>query len=243
MSTKEENEIKKLLQEIKEIKKGLQLKDQLILSFKSLFGRTVKKYDDLRKKNLKLTATLKQLKLEKTQLELNYFWAKNKNNYEIGKLYKQFISYEHEISGWTVTNKTNVTGIDFICHKDNIDLVVLCKNWSKKTIIQEQDIRNFDESLKMYKIKNNLSGITAQGVFYTSTFLSDEARLIAEKLEIKVSENYQMPAKFPVIKAVFTQKRYYLPTDNNYNSIKLNLSDGDRYFNDVGDAENAGFHR
>ena len=238
-SDNESDDIKSL----EKLQEELQLEGQLRKAILSLCRKIRERNEQLHKKNLKLTAQNKQIKSEKSQLELNYFWDKNKNNYEIWKLYKQFIHYKYEIEGWNVEEATNTLGIYLICQKCNSVHLIQCRNWSQKKTIDDKIISQFDKAIHSYKLKNDINNLQIDGVFYTTTSLSPNARLLATKLNITVHEEYKMPTQFPIVKAINNNKTYYLPTDNGYEDIKLDLSKGDKYFDDTFKAEDAGFHR
>ena len=188
-----------------------------------------------------------------TQLALNSFWAKSRDNQEIGKLYEQYVGYTYENKGWEVdyfgiNNGYDDLGRDLICKKDNIALLIQCKKWSQTVQIPIVHIFQLFGSMCEYRLslrekKQNKKIQKVQGAFYTTTLLSNDARSFAKKVGIKTYEKFQLKKVFPIIKAVFNQKKYYLPTDNEYDSIKLDLSKGDQYFDKTITAENAGFHR
>ena len=190
-----------------------------------------------------LKAQNRKIRLEKAELELNYFLDKNKSPIQVGILYRQFLQYQYEINGWSVKNKTNTYGIYLICQKENNIHLVHCRNWAQSKRIDNDIISQFSKAVTQYKSKNSVNSSNMQGVFYTTTLFTNNARLLANNSEIKIYEQYKMPKKFPIIKAISVLKRYYLPTDKDYDNISINISKGDRYFEKVITAENAGFHR
>ena len=192
---------------------------------------------------------------EQAQLALDNFWTETRKR-NIGELYERYIGYQYELKGWNVEyvgikNGKEDLGRDLICYKDNTIHIVQCKMWALFKVIPDVYIFQLLGSTREYELRlrneNPNAAAKVQGVFYTTTVISNEANSFAKQVGIVVNQSRIMPQTFPVIKAVNNinpkLKRYYIPTDNGYEYIKLDLSKGDKYFDDAFQAVQAGFHR
>jgi hypothetical protein len=86
---------------------------------------------------------------------------------------------------------------------------------------------------------------TYDGLFITTTKLSDLAKLCAKQLKIEVVENYQY-RDYSCIKCNVGrngEKIYHLPFDQQYDRVVVDYSKGERYAMTVKEAELHGFRR
>lgn len=185
---------------------------------------------------------------QKFQLAIDRYWKKEKSNLEIGRLYERYVGYIYETEGWKVKYEGIIKGFedfgrDLICEKDGKYLIIQCKCWSKEKLIREKYIMQLFGSTILYEYENSVNNVSAR--FYTTTSLSDEAILVANKLSVKiVNESLR---KYPIIKCNINhakkEKIYHLPFDQQYDKIIIGDIPGEFYADTIEEAENNGFRR
>jgi len=185
---------------------------------------------------------------QKFQLALDRYWNKEKSNLEIGRLYERYIGYIYESHGWKVKYEGIIKGFedfgrDLICEKDAKHLIIQCKCWSKDKIIREKYIMQLFGSTILYGYENKIDNVIP--IFYTTTSLSDEANIVANKLGVKVV-NEQLK-RYPMIKCNVNhsdkEKIYHLPFDQQYDRIVIGDNYSESYVDTIEQAEKLGFRR
>lgn len=195
---------------------------------------------------------------EKFQLALDRWWEHQKPNWEIGKIYEQYIGMRYETDGWDVTyhgiNEGRADlGRDLICVKHGATHVVQCKCWSGKKVIREKHIMQLYGTVVLMRAQRQANAVctlfdfedTITPVFMSTTLLSDEARMVAQHLKVEV---HQQPLiRFPLIKCNIStlegEKIFHLPMDQQYDNVKIDRKSGEFYASSVSEAMSAGFRR
>lgn len=192
---------------------------------------------------------------ERNQLALDRYKQKSLSNWEIGKLYEQYIGFLHEEKGYLVhytgiKDKFEDKGRDLICENEAEVLIIQCKNWSSSKTIYEKHIFQFFGSVFEYtkNIEEKKRSIPrkVRGIFYTTTELSDFAREAANFLNIELVEKHDMNKDYPCIKCNIGrdgEKIYHLPFDQQYDVTKIEPRKGEFYARTCSEAENKGFRR
>lgn len=196
------------------------------------------------------------LPIEKNQLALNRYITRNKSKYQIGIEYERYIGYLYEIDGYKVEyhgaiNGLNDLGIDLICKKDCITVIIQCKKWSKEKVIHEKHINQlygtsiyYYISNDLYKNNKTLNELNIYSYLYTTTELSDTAKTFAKVLNIQYKEYFHMK-EYPLIKCNISkngEKIYHLPFDQQYDRVRIE-NKGECYLYTVKEAEERGFRR
>ena len=163
---------------------------------------------------------------------------------EIGRRYEIYIGYRYESKGWKVEYNGAVmgledSGIDLICTKKNMILLIQCKNWKHSKVIHEKYIHQLFGSASDYRI-NASEGLRVGAAFYTSASFSEKAKEIAEKFHIMIHEKYYLE-RFPCIKCKSDTHRYYIPDDPEYFTVSIDTKKGDMFCYSVDEAESSGF--
>jgi hypothetical protein len=185
---------------------------------------------------------------QKFQVALDRYWKKEKTNLEIGRLYERYIGYIYESNGWNVKYEGIIKGFedfgrDLICEKDGKHLIVQCKCWSKDKVIREKYIMQLFGSTILYGYENKIDNVIP--IFYSTTSLSDEASIVANKLGVEfVNEQLK---RYPMIKCNVNnsdkEKIYHLPFDQQYDRIVIGDNYGESYVDTIEQAEKLGFRR
>lgn len=186
--------------------------------------------------------------VDRSQLALDRYCARQKTKWEIGLEYERFCGFRLEKQGWDVRYHGAVCGLDdlgrdLVCRKPGKALVVQCKNWSASKQIHEKHV--FQTFGTMMALRLDEPGNEVKGWLVTSTKLSDRARKFANLLEISVKENDKLGV-FPRIKcnAKSTQGDvYHLPFDQQYDRIVMRPEKGDFYCLTAQEAATKGFRR
>jgi uncharacterized protein YlxW (UPF0749 family) len=195
-----------------------------------------------REEYLKLPNTVK------FQKALDRYWEKDKSKIEIGRLYERYVGYLYERDGWRVRFEGALKGFedfgrDLICKKGNKTEIVQCKCWSQHRVIREKHIMQLFGTTILYRITENIRDV--EPIFATTTELSEEAKMVAKELRIKVVE--KKLERYPMIKCNINpsskEKIYHLPFDQQYDRVVIGNAEGELYAETIEEAENAGFRR
>lgn len=187
---------------------------------------------------------------EKNQLALDRFWKRKKSKWLIGILYERYIGYLFEEKGYSVNYHGIEKGLedrtrDLICKKGKETVLIQCKNWSEYRTIYDKHIFQFFGSIFQYQHANPDEKV--KGVFYTSTSLSDLARIFAKELNIELQEKCKFDITYPSIKCNIAKKTgekiYHLPFDQQYDKTRIEKNRGELYCSTVLEAEKNGFRR
>ena len=187
---------------------------------------------------------------EKNQLALDRFWKRKKSKWMIGKLYERYIGYLFEEQGYSVNYHGIEKGLedrtrDLICKKGKETIIIQCKNWSEYRTVYDKHIFQFFGSIFQYQHANPEEKV--RGIFYTSTSLSDLARLFAKELNLELQEKCKFDISYPSIKCNISnssgERIYHLPFDQQYDKTRIEKDKGEFYCSTVYEAESKGFIR
>jgi hypothetical protein len=208
----------------------------------------------------------KQLSItKKNQLALERYKKRKKSKWQIGKAYERYVGYSYEQKGYNVEypgikKRLEDMGRDLIASRNGQIEIIQCKYWSKRKKIHEKHIfqlfgTTIEYFIKNHKIKKKeqldffvdlLKGSNIKGVFVTNINLSEMASKVANALNIKVVNNYDLE-DYPIIKCniskVDGEKIYHLPFDQQYDTVKIEPELGEKYVATVKEAEKLGFRR
>lgn len=175
---------------------------------------------------------------ERNQLALNRYYTKKKSSWELGRDYERYIGYLYERDGFSVYYQGIEAGLedlgrDLIAMRNYEVKIIQCKYWAQHKTIHEKHIcQLFGTTLKYWVEQKKslrqqeLEFLTSlikhdeiNGVFVTSTGLSDVAKEFANELGIEVKEKFPL-GKYPSIKCNISkrtgEKIYHLPMDQQY---------------------------
>jgi hypothetical protein len=134
-------------------------------------------------------------------------------------------------------------GRDLIVKKNGKTCIIQCKNWSKEKTIHEKHIFQLFGTVVLYNIEHPTEN--AKGIFISTTKLSDTALQVAKELDIQVVQKDL--GEFPRIKCNINrptgEKIYHLPFDQQYDSARIDKTQGEFYALTVAEAETNGFRR
>ena len=188
----------------------------------------------------------------KYQQELDEYFRRSREGRARGDIYERFIGFLFERNRCQVEYKGIKSrcsgqgdgGIDLICCNGDKIFLIQCKNWKKN--IPPKEVQALIGAVENYK--NDYPDKEVKGAFFTNSFFSYRAIEEAQKYGIELVPNMVLPKySFPMIKCNIdinkNKKKYYLPTDDNYDEVKLNIQNGDCYCLTVLEAEFKGFKR
>ena len=159
------------------------------------------------------------------------------SNAGINKRYRIYIGYLYERMGWDVDYSF---GKNLISRKDNKIIVTLTESVST---IDLDNMYSLVGTAMEYR-KDNIND-TVSAMCITSSALISRVKSLAQKFNIAVREHFYF-RNFPCVRCkadVDGQKVYYVPDDEEYLSVKVNLLRGDKYCWSAEDAEYVGFNR
>jgi len=186
---------------------------------------------------------------ERNQLALDRYIAGRKTKWQVGRDYELFIGQQYELKGYRVEymgiiKNLEDMGRDLIATKEGTTLIIQCKNWSKEKTIHEKHIFQLYGTLILYRLSHKDESV--EGVFVTTTELSDQAKEVAKALEITLVRGKPM-REFARIKCNVNrttgEKIYHLPFDSNYDRTIIEKDRGEGYAFTVLEAEQMGFRR
>ena len=190
---------------------------------------------------------------QRSDKALQRYWARPHSPQEIGRMYERYVGYLYEVAGFRVEyhgilyGKEDL-GRDLLCYgPDGRTRVVQCKWWSQHKTIHEKHLFQLYGSLFLYERQLQQQGLfEAQGVFVTTTQLSEVAREAARFLRIEVQEQKPMDKGYPCIKCNVSrtgEKIYHLPFDQQYDKTRIIPKNGEMYCKTAAEAEKKGFRR
>ena len=190
---------------------------------------------------------------QRSDKALERYWTRRHSPQEVGRMYERYIGYLYEKEGFRVEYHGILygredLGRDLLCYgSDGRTRVVQCKWWSQHKTIHEKHLFQLYGSLFLYQRQLHQQGLfDAQGVFVTTTQLSDVAREAAHFLRIEVSEQKPMDKGYPCIKCNISrtgEKIYHLPFDQQYDKTQIIAKNGEMYCKTAAEAEKKGFRR
>lgn len=197
---------------------------------------------------------------EKYQRALDNYWNGKFSKAYVGKMYERYIGYLYEQDGYQVEYRgiemgVKDGGVDLVCTKGFLRLLVQCKFWKQESTIYEKHICQLYGSAtyygKLYDERDS-SGTLFQDsmmydvvpVFVSTTRLDEQAEKVANKLKVIV-KYISYKKGYPVIKCNVSssgEKIYHLPFDQMYDHTKIS-KEGECYVATVAEAEALGFRR
>ena len=184
-------------------------------------------------------------KVQNPRASMKRFWiTQGLSPEEIGRRYEIYIGWHYETIGWKVEYNGAVmgledSGIDLICTKGDMILIIQCKNWNRNRVIHEKYIHQLFGSASDYKMKVS-EGFRVGAAFYTSASFSEKAKETAKRFHIMLHEQYYLE-KFPCIKCKSDTHTYYIPNDIEYFTVNIDTKNGDMFCGSVDEAESLGF--
>ena len=157
------------------------------------------------------------------------------NNAGINKRYRIYIGWLYENIGWNVDYSC---GKNLISRKDNRIIITLPE--SVATI----DLENMYSLLGVameYKLDNVPKIVSA--ICITSSTLISRVKNLVHKFNITVRENFYF-RNFPCVRCkadIRGQRVYYVPDNEEYLSVHINLDVGDKYCRSAREAESMNF--
>jgi len=191
-------------------------------------------------------------RIDRSQLALNrYFETRHKNAWLAGVAYERYVGAWYEEEGFSVIYNGAISGkedqgIDLICTRDSIVVLVQCKRLSptKEIPVRENVVAQIYGASLFYAHKNAIDITCTIPTICTNYKLSDTAKEFASALNVHVVEGESFK-KYAAIKCnnKGSEKIYHLPFDQQYDKIHINKSLGDCYVSTVKEAESLGFRR
>ena len=123
--------------------------------------------------------------------------------------YKFYISYLYERRGWQLED----TGHSMIFRKDAKVLVVQSREATGFSVVGNIFIKQLATDALVLKKDNPKLNVGA--VFFTTSALSGDAKVMSEKLNVAFNEKLPFTL-FPCVKCVKSSGRYYTPYDAGY---------------------------
>ena len=145
-----------------------------------------------RKRQKKIASLAKQL--AELQDEIGEADFDLKERQKIGQEYEKYVARHFRRKGYTVSlngikKGFDDEGIDLICTKNGETLLVQCKNWAKEKIIHENYIFQLYGAWKFYEKAEKAE---ATACFYCTCKVTNQARIIARILGIKLVEEFKI---------------------------------------------------
>ena len=192
---------------------------------------------------------LKLSTAERNQRALNWWLARSKGKWEIGRDYERYVGQLHEAQGYAVYYQGILEGYedlgrDLIAKRGGRTLVIQCKCWSTHKTIHEKHINQLFGTMTKYRIEN--PGERVRGILYTSTKVSEKGREFATHLKVGLKEDFSLQ-DYPRIKCNVSrlngERIYHLPFDQMYDRTIVEPERGECYVWTVQEAESLGFRR
>jgi len=197
---------------------------------------------------------------ERNQRALDNYLKRNHSKSYIGKMYERYIGYIYEKEHYEVEYRgiemgLKDGGIDLICRKNGLILLVQCKCWKQESTIYEKHIcqlygasRYYDKDHIQAEYKDglfaNVEWERVTPVFVCTNQLDDHAKEVAKKLGVSVS-HIPLRKDYPMIKCNINsagERIYHLPFDQMYDKTKICKTE-EFWAYTVKEAENKGFRR
>ena len=145
-----------------------------------------------RKRQKKIATLSKQL--AELQDEIGEADIDLKERQKIGQEYEEYVARYFRRQGYTVSlngikRGFDDEGIDLICTKAGETLLIQCKNWAKEKIIHENYIFQLYGAWKFYEKTEKTEAIAC---FYCTCKVTNQARIIARILGVKIVEEFKM---------------------------------------------------
>ena len=223
--------------------------------------QTKKDIDEYCKNNRTHTVSdTKPQEIKKLQKTMEDFYKSDDFAGKKGKFYEQYIGAVLETIGLKVSyygmiKGSHDLGRDLICKdkQGNNIFIVQCKCWECERKVQWGDIAKLVTTILYYKMgdiyeKNSINeefryseGSIVHAVFFTSASLSTFAQHVAKALNVIVYDNWLLKLVIKCKEYNKAKKLFYLPFDEEYFNITIDIANGDMYTYKVEDAVLAGF--
>lgn len=158
------------------------------------------------------------------------------SNMGLNKRYRIYIGYLHERMGWNVDYSS---GKNLLSSKENKLIVTISETVTTVDLSAMYTLLGTAMELK----RDNPSS-TVSAMCITSSALISRVRLLAQKFSIAVREQFSF-RNFPCVRCkadVDGQRVYYVPDDEEYLSVGINVTEGDRYCWTTDEAEAMHFY-
>ncbi len=164
-----------------------------------------------------------------------------------GISYEDYVGCLLECAHWDVTlhgarHGRRDGGIDIVATHGRRRYAFQCKGWASAAVIEDWQILKFKRDVERFQGSTNSWRL----VFVTSAQFSDLAVVMGRQTGI-ILKHLPRCNDWPAIKCNVCQKtgarRYYLPGDPGYRSVKISLEQGDCYVSTEEEAEGYGFQR
>lgn len=175
------------------------------------------------------------------------------NKWKYGRDYERYIGYLFEREGFSVVyngaiNGSSDGGIDLFCFKSGIVYPIQCKRW--KNQVGDEEIYKFAEAVERFKRNRSSYPIPliyskVMPLFYSTNGYTVDAERTASSKNITCQvQKFNSIREYPAVKCTFREgkKVYYLPFDNDFDSIRVGVYRGGCYKFSVLEAEKEGFH-
>ncbi|MCI6358468.1 MAG: restriction endonuclease [Clostridiales bacterium] len=187
--------------------------------------------------------------VDKFQLALDRYKARNKKKWEIGIDFERYIGYQYYLDGYRIEQHGAIHGLndlgrDLLVSKGSEVIIIQCKRWSAEKTIHEKHIFQLYGTVVAYQIENPNKKVI--GLFICTCSLSDTAKRFADFLGVQYKENASA-GDYPLIKCNInrtTKERiYHLPFDQQYDRVVISPNSEECYAWTVQEAEDKGFRR
>lgn len=187
--------------------------------------------------------------VDKFQLALDRYKARNKKKWEIGIDFERYIGYQYYLDGYRIEQHGAIHGLndlgrDLLVSKGSEVIIIQCKRWGAEKTIHEKHIFQLYGTVVAYQIENPNKKVI--GLFICTCSLSDTAKRFADFLGVQYKENASI-GDYPLIKCNInrtTKERiYHLPFDQQYDRVVISPNSEECYAWTVQEAEDKGFRR
>lgn len=189
-----------------------------------------------------------EVRMEQLALD-RYFSSNKRTKWEIGRDYEMFYGnylyskgYEVKYNG--IEKGLLDKGIDLIACDEKVIWIIQCKNWGHFGTIYSKTVMQLYGAKEWYKKTHPDDGREIKAELVTSSNITDEAKEIAELLDVKCKP-YMDIKRFPSIKLNVNsrgEKIYHLPFDRDYDRTEIkNKEEG--YAVTIEEAKRRGFRR
>ncbi|NUN06645.1 MAG: restriction endonuclease [Bdellovibrio sp.] len=187
---------------------------------------------------------------ERAQRELNKYLSQPLSSDEIGRFYERYIGHLYETEGYDVIYNGAINGYadlgrDLIVKCVDEVLIIQTKCWSKNKWIQEKHVFQLFGTMTHFTRTSEKNGRPTKAVFYTTAKYGDVARDAAKVLGVELRTE-ELNRSYPMIKCSVSSsgdKLYYLPFDQGYDNIKIDLHRDEYFTKTVKEAVAKGFRR
>ena len=187
--------------------------------------------------------------VDKFQLALDRYKARNKKKWEIGIDFERYTGYQYYLDGYRIEQHGAIHGLndlgrDLLVSKGSEVIIIQCKRWGAEKTIHEKHIFQLYGTVVAYQIENPNKKVI--GLFICTCSLSDTAKRFADFLGVQYKENASI-GDYPLIKCNInrtTKERiYHLPFDQQYDRVVISPNSEECYAWTVQEAEDKGFRR